>query len=283
MNNALPGDLPLPACLGEALARARGCIATVDARILLRESSGATAAQVVAFPERPLSAQAARLYMEWLARRTEGEPVAHILGTREFYGRTFHVTPATLIPRPETELLVELGLTVLTDMPAPTVLDLGTGSGAIAISMALELPTADVYAVDFSPEALDVACNNALALGAHVEFRVGNWFDPLEEERFDCILSNPPYIAEGDPHLGEGDLRFEPLTALASGSDGLNDLCQIIAAAPQYLKRNGWLLLEHGYDQAETVRNLLEDAGFSGVQSWRDLAGIERVSGAHRS
>lgn len=271
----------LPATLGEALARARGRIAQVDARILLREASGATAAQLIAFQERPLAIEAAQCFMAWLERRAAGEPVAHILGQREFYGRLFRVSAATLIPRPDTELLVELALHQLAGVARPSVLDLGTGSGAIAVSLALELPQAQVSAVDFSPAALEVAQANALALGANVRFHAGSWFAPLGAARFDCIVSNPPYIAEADPHLAEGDLRFEPITALASGADGLDDLCHIIHAAPAHLETGGWLLLEHGYDQAEAVRALLEDAGFLGVQSWRDLAGIERVSGGH--
>lgn len=272
----------LPATLGEALAQARGRIDSVDARILLREASGATAAQLVAFPERALAPAAAQCFMDWLSRRADGEPVAHLLGEREFYGRVFRVSPATLIPRPDTELLVERALEHLKDRAQPRVLDLGTGSGAIAISLALECPDANVCAVDFSPAALDVAQHNALALGARVDFRSGSWFAPLAGERFDCIVSNPPYIAEADPHLAQGDLRFEPLTALASGADGLSDLCQIITAAPAHLNPDGWLLLEHGYDQADIVRALLADAGFTRVESWRDLAGIERVSGGQR-
>lgn len=269
----------LPSNLGEALAQARGRIEAVDARILLREASGATAAQIVAFAERPITEKAARRFIEWLERRETGEPVAHILGTREFYGRPFHVTPATLIPRPETELLVELGLSLLAEVKNPAILDLGTGSGAIAVSMAAERPDARVCAGDFSPAALDVAERNALALGTRVEFRAGDWFAPFAGESFDCILSNPPYIAEGDSHLSQGDLRFEPLTALTSGRDGLEDICRIIVDARDHLHPGGWLLLEHGYDQAETVRVLLEDAGFAKVRSWTDLADIERVSG----
>ena len=274
-------EAALPRSLGEALAQARGRIDTVDARILLREASGATAAQLVAFPERPLSPEAAHRYLEWLAQRADGKPVAHILGRREFYGRPFRVSPATLIPRPDTELLVELALHQLQGIERPRILDLGTGSGAIAISLALECPGAEVDAVDFSPAALEVAQNNAMALGARVRFHAGSWFAPLTGQRFNCIVSNPPYIAEADPHLAQGDLRFEPLSALASGRDGLADIDQIIAHADAYLEKDGWLLLEHGYDQAEAVRELLEDAGFCGVQSWRDLAGIERVSGGH--
>ncbi|GAB2876534.1 peptide chain release factor N(5)-glutamine methyltransferase [Uliginosibacterium flavum] len=271
----------LPVNLGEALAQARGRIDAVDARVLLREASGATAAQLVAFAERALQPDAAQRYAEWLERRAAGEPIAHILGRREFYGRPFRVSAATLIPRPETELLVELALHQLNRVEHPRILDLGTGSGAIAVSLALECPGAEVYAVDFSPAAIEIAQNNAMALGAKVNFLSGSWFSPLAGQYFDCIVSNPPYIAEADPHLAQGDLRYEPITALASGSDGLADLCHIITHAPAHLETNGWLLLEHGYDQAEAVRDLLQDAGFSGVHSWRDLAGIERVSGGH--
>lgn len=271
----------LPATLGDALALACGRITQGDARILLREASGATAAQLIAFQERRLAAAAAQRFVDWLARREAGEPVAHILGSREFYGRSFRVGPATLIPRPDTELLVELALSRLAGQMQPEVLDLGTGSGAIAISIALEAPEARVSAGDFSAAALEFARSNALALGATVRFMSGSWFRPFAGERFDCIVSNPPYIAEADPHLAQGDLRFEPLTALASGADGLDDLRQIVAEAPTHLNRGGWLLLEHGHDQAAAVRALVEAAGFRAVESWRDLAGIERVSGGH--
>ncbi|KAF7598562.1 MAG: protein-(glutamine-N5) methyltransferase, release factor-specific [Candidatus Dactylopiibacterium carminicum] len=271
----------MPVNLGEALALARGRIDNVDARILLREATGATAAQILAFPERGIAPEAARRFCDWLARRVAGEPVAHLLGGREFYGRPFRVVPATLIPRPETELLVELALDRLQSTQAPQILDLGTGSGAIAVSLALERPDAAVCAIDYSPEALEFAQHNALALGACVDFRLGSWYAPVSERRFDLIASNPPYIAENDPHLGQGDLRFEPLTALASGPDGLNDLRHIVAQAATHLLPGRWLLLEHGYDQAEAVRLMLETAGFRAVASWRDLAGIERVSGGH--
>jgi release factor glutamine methyltransferase len=271
----------LPATLGEALAQARGRIIPAEARILLREASGATAAQLVAFAERALDPKSAQQYIEWLDRRAAGEPVAHILGRREFYGRSFRVSPDTLIPRPETELLVELALHQLHRVEHPNILDLGTGTGAVAISLALECPGAKVQAVDFSPAALEVAQNNALSLGAKVSFHSGSWFSPLNGERFDCIVSNPPYIAEADPHLSQGDLRYEPITALASGRDGMADLIHIIDNATAHLEHHGWLLLEHGYDQAHAVREHLQKAGFSGVHSWRDLAGIERVSGGH--
>lgn len=276
MSKALPD---LPRTLGEALAQARGRIDTVDARILLREASGASAAHLIAFPERALSAAAAACFIGWLERRAAGEPIAHILEQREFYGRRFRVSPATLIPRPDTELIVEIALSLLPGITQARVLDLGTGSGAIAISLALEAPQAEVHAVDISPAALDVAQHNALALSAGVHWHTGSWFAPLADEHFDLIVSNPPYIADTDPHLQQGDLRFEPLTALASGADGLHDLRKIIRHAPSHLCPGGWLLLEHGYDQAEAVRALLAAAGFKHVQSWRDLAAIERVSG----
>lgn len=272
----------LPATLGEALARARGQIALVDAQILLREASGATRAQIVAFPERALAAEAAARFSDWLARRARGEPVAYILGAREFYGRMFRVTGATLIPRPETELLVELALARVAALAAPRMLDLGTGSGAIATSLALERPQADVSAIDFSAAALDVARANALALGARVSFLHGSWYAPLDDAaRYDCIVSNPPYIADADQHLAQGDLRFEPRSALASGADGLDDIRHIVAGAPARLRPGGWLLIEHGYDQAGAVRALLAGAGLREAASWPDLAGIERVSGAY--
>jgi release factor glutamine methyltransferase len=195
------------------------------------------------------------------------------------FGRVFTVTPATLIPRPETELLIELALAHLGSVARARVLDLGTGSGAIAITLALELAGADVTAVDASREALWVAMANAARLRASVSFVQGSWFAALGAERFQLIVSNPPYVAAHDPHLAEGDVRFEPRSALTAGEDGLDDLKAIIAQAPAHLEDQGLLLLEHGHDQASAVRSLLTDAGFSAITSWSDLAGIERVSG----
>jgi release factor glutamine methyltransferase len=184
-----------------------------------------------------------------------------------------------LIPRPETELLVELALAHFGDKPRARVLDLGTGSGALAVTLANELPDADLTAVDRSREALWVAMANAARLGASVSFVLGDWFASLGGDRYHLIVANPPYVAAADPHLQEGDVRFEPCTALASGPDGLDDLAAIAAAAPRHLEPGGWLLMEHGYDQALAVRGLLTDAGFSSIASWQDLAGIERASG----
>lgn len=270
--------MSLPTTLGEALSVAQGQIDVREARLLLREASGASAAALAAFPERALAPDAAARFLDGLARRAAGEPIAYILGWREFYGRRFAVSPAVLIPRPDTELLVEAALARLADWPAPRVLDLGTGSGAIAISLALEAPHAQVSAVERSPDALAVAAHNAAALGALVRLRQGSWLEPMAGESFELVVSNPPYIRPGDPHLSQGDLRFEPLSALRAEEMGLADIETIIRTAPAHLVKGGWLMLEHGYDQAEAVRELLVQGGFCEVASLRDLAGIERVS-----
>ena len=267
-----------PATIGEALAAARGRLPASEARIMLREILGCTAAQIAAYPERNLSAEQRARFGELLERRVAGEPVAYLLGTREFYGRAFGVTPAVLIPRPETELIVDLVLARLAPGAAPAILDLGTGSGALAVTLALEIAGARVSAVDLSPAALAVARANAAALGADVEFIESDWFTALAPSRFDFIVANPPYIADGDPHLAAGDVRFEPSTALAAGPAGLDDLRRIAAVAPAFLTPGGWLMMEHGYDQAAAVRALLTAQGFAEVASARDLAGIERIT-----
>lgn len=276
-------EAALPATFGAALAAARGRISASEARLLLREVSGASAAQIAAWPERPLApAQAAR-FADLLERRAVGEPVAYLLGVREFYGRDFQVGPAVLIPRPETELIVDLVRERVPAGAAPAILDLGTGSGALAVTLALELPAASVTAVDFSAAALGVARANAEALGARVYFVESDWFAALGAgDRFEVIVSNPPYVADDDPHLAEGDVRFEPATALAAGPAGLDDIRRIVAGAPDFLVPGGWLLLEHGYDQAEAVRALLAARGLVEVASARDLAGIERITFGRR-
>jgi release factor glutamine methyltransferase len=206
------------------------------------------------------------------------------LGQREFFGLNFKVTPATLIPRPETELLVELALQRIPHNQGCSLLDLGTGSGAIALSIAHARPDVEVMAVDASAVALEVARENADQLGVrNANFVQSNWFSALDGKRYDLIVSNPPYVASDDIHLTQGDVRFEPLTALASGTDGLDDIRRIILEAPKHLNANGWLLLEHGYDQAESVRALLEKNGFGEIFSEKDIAGIERVSGGQIS
>ncbi|WP_374402629.1 peptide chain release factor N(5)-glutamine methyltransferase [Niveibacterium sp.] len=269
--------MSLPATLGEALALARGRVPVSEARLLLREASGERAATIVGFPERPLSEAAAARFVDWLTRREAGEPVAYLLGEREFYGRVFRVSPAVLIPRPDTELLVEQALLHLPE-GSPRVLDLGTGSGAIAITLALEAPHTQVSAVDISATALAVARSNAERMGATVRWLEGAWCGPVQGEVFDLIASNPPYVAEKDPHLAQGDVRFEPPGALASGPDGLNDIRIITAEARACLKPGGWLLFEHGYDQGDAVRTLLAAAGFIDCVTLKDLGGNDRVS-----
>ncbi|MFT4197387.1 MAG: peptide chain release factor N(5)-glutamine methyltransferase [Pseudoxanthomonas sp.] len=214
-----------------------------------------------------------------LARRLAGEPVAYLTGRRGFWTLDLEVDPATLIPRPETELLVELALQRLPGDAACAVADLGTGSGAIALAIASERPLAQVTATDASAAALAVARRNATAHGLErVRFVRGDWFAPLRGERFDLVASNPPYIAAGDPHLAQGDLRFEPAAALAAGADGLDDIRRIVAQAPAHLRPRGWLLLEHGHEQGAAVRALLVAAGLAEVATCRDLEARERVT-----
>jgi release factor glutamine methyltransferase len=263
----------------------------IELQSLLQHVLNVPRSYLLAHPERVLNAAEFELYHALLQRRLAGHPLAYLLGEREFFGLNFKVTPATLIPRADTELLVELALARIPPSP-PTplplagegrryrVLDLGTGSGAIALSIAHHRPHACVTALDFSLPALTVAQHNAQRLSLpKVRFLHSDWFAAIAGERFDLIVSNPPYIAAQDPHLAQGDLRFEPASALASGSDGLRDIRHLIQHAAAHLTANGWLLLEHGYDQAEAVRKLLSAAGYNAVFSACDLAGIARVSG----
>lgn len=235
---------------------------------------------LLAHPERVLNEKELAHYHDLLQRRLSGEPVAYILGEREFFGLSLKVTPATLIPRPDTELLVELAVQRISRQEPCKVLDLGTGSGAIALALAYACPLAAVLACDASASALAVAQENANTLSiSNVRFMLSNWFAALGEQQFNLIVSNPPYIAAGDPHLTQGDVRFEPVSALVSGSDGLDDIRHIIAQSSSHLLPDGWLLLEHGYDQAGAVRGLLQSAGFADVFSACDLSATERVSG----
>ncbi|MCA1324260.1 peptide chain release factor N(5)-glutamine methyltransferase [Herbaspirillum sp. alder98] len=249
----------------------------LENRILLCHALRLTRVQLITQSERRLEQAEADALAALFARRLRGEPIAYIVGAREFFGLEFRVTPDVLIPRPDTELLVELALERLP--PRARLLDMGTGSGAIAVAVAHARPDAVVTALDASAAALEVARGNALANGVRVDFRLSDWYQALQGARYDVIASNPPYIVEGDPHLAQGDLRFEPIDALTDHGDGLSDLHAIIDGAAAHLENGGWLLMEHGYDQAAAVRALLQGSGFSDVQSWRDLAGIERVSG----
>lgn len=252
----------------------------LENRILLCHVLGLTRVQLITQSERRLSVAEADQLAALLERRLGGEPIAYIVGAREFYGLDLRVTPAVLIPRPETELLVELAMQYLPT--AGRLLDMGTGSGAIALAVAHTREDAKVSALDASAAALDVARGNAQAHGLRVDFVLSDWYQGLTADTpaFDVIASNPPYIVAGDHHLSQGDLRFEPVDALTDHSDGLSALRQIISGAAAHLKPGGWLLMEHGYDQAAAVRALLTSAGFDQVQSWKDLAGIERVTGA---
>jgi release factor glutamine methyltransferase len=261
--------------IAAALAAARELIPASEARLLACYLLGRNAAWLEAHRDERLSGPQAEDYSELVACRAAGEPIAYLVGSREFYGRDFTVTPAVLIPRPETELLVDLAKTA----GASRILDLGTGSGCVAITLALEIPAAAVTAVDVSAAALVVAEANAKALGARVRFVESDWFAALNDERFDLIVGNPPYIAEGDPHLEEGDLRFEPETALHCGADGLGAIRRIVMDAARHLLPGGRLIFEHGYDQAEAAAGLLAAAGFVSLEQHRDLAGIVRVSG----
>jgi release factor glutamine methyltransferase len=253
--------------------------ARLEAQILIARALDVDRAWLIAHDRDVLTAAQQDAIESLIARRANGEPVAYILGEREFYGRTFKVTPDVLIPRPETELLVEAALEHLPENTACRILDLGTGSGAIAITLALQRPLSTVLAVDASPAALAIAQENARRLGAaNVECVTGHWYATLDVKKFDIIVSNPPYIAASDPHLASGDLRFEPRQALASGADGLDDLRQIISGAPAHLAEVGWLLLEHGCDQAAAVTALLQQHGFEAIRTLQDLAGHDRVS-----
>ncbi len=251
--------------------------ARIEVQCLLQAVLGVNRAYLMTYPERELDADESCRYSGFIERRLKGEPVAYLLGEREFFGHAFRVTPATLIPRQDTELLVELALQCVDRQDVHRVLDMGTGSGAIAISVALASPYLEVVALDASRAALEVAERNARELGVrNLRFLHSDWFLALEDERFDLIVSNPPYIEEGDHHLRE--LRFEPDSALVSGMDGLDDIRRIVAGTKNHLNPKGWLMLEHGYDQAASVRDLLRQSGFAEISSARDLAGMERVS-----
>lgn len=251
--------------------------ASLEAQLLLMHVLNVDRAWLIAHANETITPAQQAAFTDYCARRLHGEPIAYIVGSREFFGLPLSVTQATLIPRPDTETLVEAALNRL--QAKHRVLDLGTGSGAIALAIAKHAPTAAVTAVDASLAALNVAKQNAKNLGLpQVVFVHSDWFSALSGQVFDLIVSNPPYIEADDPHLQQGDLRFEPLTALAAGSDGLADLRTIIAQAGAHLQPGGWLLLEHGYQQAMAVRSLLQAAGFVGVQSLTDLAENDRVS-----
>ena len=254
-----------------------------DADVLLCHLLGCRRSYLMTWPERELDAAQQATLQGWLARRLNGEPIAHLVGEREFWSLPLKVSPATLIPRPDTEVLVEQALTRIPQGPC-VVLDLGTGTGAIALAIKSERPELDVWAVDRMADAAALARENSVALGLPIEVRDGSWFEPLGEPdrdntpRFAVIVSNPPYIDGADPHLEQGDVRFEPRSALVADDAGLADIRHIVAHAPAYLLADGWLLLEHGWDQGEAVRQLLRDGGYREVATVRDYGDNDRVT-----
>jgi len=272
------------ALLDEGTRALPGDEARREAALLLRHVLNVSDAWLVAHPDETIDVAHEAAFRGLIERRARGEPVAYLTGTRGFHDIELRVAPGVLIPRPETEVLVDLAVQRI---PADTdcnVADLGTGSGAIALAIARARPQVRVVATDVSATALEVARGNAARLRiGNVEFRRGDWYAGLDGEHFDMIVSNPPYIPEGDPHLQEGDLRFEPAAALASGVDGLDAIRAIALGARGHLRSGGWLLLEHGFDQAADVRDLLLEHGFAEVFTQDDLEGRERVTGGRIS
>ncbi len=267
--------------VGAALAQAG--LMPIEAQVLLTFVLGCQRSWLIAHRDDALSIAQAAAFFALAKRRRDGEPVAYLTGVREFWGLPLAVSPDVLIPRPETETLVELALARMPMEREVRVLDLGTGSGAIALALAHDRPRARVLASDASAPALAVATANAARLAlARVTFVQADWYDGVPEEAFDLIVSNPPYVAEGDPHLTDGDLRFEPVKALTPGGNGLAALAAIINGAPARLVGGGTVLVEHGYDQADAVRAMLLDAGLVEPIAARDLAGIWRVAGANK-
>lgn len=274
-----------PVTIGAALKAAEKRLsdssdsAAIDARALMEHVTGYDHADLIRKDKQPLSDSQQSLFDELVAMRESGAPIAYITGQREFWSMNFLVTPDTLIPRPETEILVEQALLRIPESSDATIADLGTGSGAIALAIAYDRPHASVIATDASHLALETARVNEERLGiGNIELRLGHWLNALGQDQCDVIVSNPPYIQEGDPHLAQGDVRYEPVSALVSGGDGLDAIREIISEATTHLNPGGWLLLEHGYNQGEAVQGLMQSLGFGGVETVGDLAGQDRVT-----
>jgi release factor glutamine methyltransferase len=266
-----------------ALASRAHALSSAEARLLLQHVTGASSAQIAAYPGRQIGPIDQMRFESLVSRRAGGEPIAYVVGHREFYSRAFRVGPAVLIPRPETEGLIDAALARLPAEGTPEIVDLGTGSGCVAITLALEHPAAKVLAVDASADAIEMARANAQALECdNVDFVIGDWLAGIDGHRLAMIVANPPYIAASDFHLTQGDLRFEPRGALTPGDDAMSSIRTIIAQAPAALSVGGWLIFEHGFDQAESVRALLAESGFVDMFTDRDLAGHERITGGRR-
>ena len=278
--------------VGACLAAARARLPRVEADLLTARALGCRRSTLYAFPERTVSTTRARRCNGLLKRRAEGEPIAYILGEREFWSLALRVDARVLIPRPETECLIAAALPRIAD--GADVLDLGTGSGAVALALGASRPTAHILGVDRDPGCIELAQENAARLGIAATFRVSDWYSavdptaprdpdrPGRTSRFDVIVANPPYVAAGDPHLECGDLRFEPAHALVAGPDGLEALRSIVTGAPERLVPGGWLFVEHGHDQRAPVQHLFAVSGFGRIETSRDLAGIPRVTGGRR-
>ncbi len=253
-----------------------------ESRLLLSHCLKKSQSYLLTWPEQILSTEVSQHYKQLTIRRAQGEPIAYLLGEKEFWSLPLKVTKDTLIPRSETELLVELGIGFA--KAGSKIADLGTGSGAIALALASELPDCDISATDYSVAALDVAIFNANHLKLNnVSFFQGNWGEPLDAQKFDLILSNPPYVEVCDPHLTQGDLRFEPVQALTAEDEGLADIKVITRFAKTALNPQGWLLMEHGYNQSQKVQQILKQYQFDKIKTWTDLAGVDRVTGGQKS
>ncbi|QKI89935.1 peptide chain release factor N(5)-glutamine methyltransferase [Thiomicrorhabdus xiamenensis] len=279
----MPSDYTIQRALLEASEKLSACSfidsPKLEAEILLGHLLGCRRSYFYTWPEKLLSAEEAEQFQALCKQRLSGQPIAHIIGSREFWGLELKVSADTLIPRPDTETLIETALELLSATPQALILDLGTGTGAIALALKSELPQADITAVDFSAAALGIAKENAKRLDLPVTFIQGSWCQPLTtEQRFHLIASNPPYIEEQDPHLQQGDVRFEPLSALTSGHDGLDDIRLIAEQAWAHLLDNGWLILEHGYNQAQAVQQILAQNGYQQIQTRCDYGGNQRIT-----
>lgn len=270
-------SLTCDALLRQATVAIAGDSPRLDAELLLSHVTGLSRTSFRAWPDRQLTTSEARRFKALVQQRAGGHPVAHLLGEQEFWSLPLKVNATTLIPRADTECLVEAALTL--DLPADArVLDLGTGTGAIALALASEKPQWQILACDAVPSAVELATENARRLELPVTVTLSHWFGSLPAGRFDLIVSNPPYIASGDQHLGEGDVRFEPASALVAGADGLDDIRVIVASSPQWLNMGGWLIIEHGYDQGEVVRELFREAGLVAVETGQDYGRRDRLT-----
>lgn len=275
----MPNAHSIKNTLADATSQLNNADAKLEAHLLLQHVLNVNRAWLIAHESDALQPNIHAVFEALLNRRLNGEPMAYILGCREFYGLDLMVTPDTLIPRPDTETLVEVALAKISNIPNQSILDLGTGTGAIALAIAKNRPQARITGVDASLGALKVAKQNAENLSIHnVEFVFSKWFENLESQKFDVIVSNPPYIKNQDAHLTQGDLRFEPISALASGVDGLDDIRQIIGDCLIHLKPQAWLMLEHGYNQAAQVADLMADVGLTNIETIKDLGNNDRVT-----